>query len=95
MAEQITVTTEEIRKHKEDWLLIVVQMEEKRKEINELFESLRQSFLGKPVSGAVSKGIKEQENGRKLLDNLETHLEKLEEISRHYEEAERNNANDS
>lgn len=93
MAEQIAVTTEEIRKRKEDFLFIWGQMEKKRKEISELFQSLWQFFSGKPVETVIRREIKEREKGRKAFDNLKIQIEKLEEISRCYEEAERSNAN--
>lgn len=93
MAEQIAVTTEEIRKRKEDFLFIWSQMERKGKEISELFQSLWQFFSGKPVEAVIGREIKEREKGRKAFDNLKIQIEKLEEISRCYEEAERSNTN--
>lgn len=93
MAETITITTEALRKRKEEWLEDLGELEKSFAGIETSFHQLEQFFCGKPVGELKTRGLREQREGMNALTQLRAQIEKTEEIAAVYDQAERSNQN--
>ena len=92
MAEQIRVTTEELRKSQEEWRQSLKQIEKALCDMKDLQDKLDLCFQGQPVVEWSGKMEKMYEEGMLLFEGFEMHIEKLGEIASIYEKPEGRNA---
>ena len=93
MQGQIRVSTEKLRKKKEEWKETLRRMEENIRKMQELQDGMEVYFDGYPADTLMVQ-IKELcEEGLTFLERFFNHIEKLEEIAAIYEIAERSNVN--
>lgn len=93
MAEKIAVTTSELKKKQEEWLIIFGQIEADFAEMNELAGRLDQFFMGQPVESIKNRRNELQEKAEASLEQLKIHLQKLTQIGRIYAQTEEENKN--
>lgn len=91
MAEKILVTTEYIRKKKDEWKGLLKQARTAFLEAADSAEILEEYFCGKPVRTLKQEMKAEVQEGAVAFNILMSHIEKLEDMALVYEEAERSN----